>query len=558
VAINFAPLVTTPDVVFINSGSNTQIAKIVGDLNGDNIDDIIIAEHEDSYAWVIFGSQSWTRNTFNVSSDIVLGNGIQFDGNNFQNVERGGNVWGKPGSTALIGNYEFSTMVVTDTIFNTLTYLNIYVNADAYTFYFAGGESDYIGSAGDVNNDGYDDVLNSDTWSSINDVTLILGSPSLYSGASGYYLANAPQLSWPQEWLGYCAGVGDVNDDGYADFIITAPYTKYNATGQAYLLYGSPTAFTDLDGADLSLQSQKGVLIKGLSYSGNLGTYVKAVGDVNGDGYDDFIITAPATYADYYGGPQFAGKAFLLYGSATYFSKSAFKTLNLETDSWRGATFYASEIGDLFGTTVNAADINGDSLQDLLFGAPKAQGGKGRIYLLYGSTTPWSGLIDVTTYPSLTIFEGETILTGLGYDIGLGDFNRDGYIDVLAGLDIPEAHLFFGIHPSPTSSVSLTPSISISRTPRASSSSTPSPSPPPSFSRTPRPRLVLFCMLSPELIDPSQSLPSIERNTKPPKRTHHHTRTPSPTPKPSNDDSSAGRVGLFGAAVVVICMWILL
>jgi len=122
----------------------------------------------------------------------------------------------------------------------------------------------------------------------------------------------------------------------------------------------------------------------------------------------------------------------------------------------------------------------------LLFGAPGAQGNNGRVYVLYGTATPWSGNIDVNTYPSLTIFEGNSGV-GVGVDVGVGDFNNDGAADMLTGLNnIPNAYLYLGTPPSPTSSVTSSPSISRSGTPIASSSSSPIPSSSPSRSALPR------------------------------------------------------------------------
>jgi len=492
-AVDFPPLVTLPDVTIVTPLSSTSVAKIVGDLNGDNIDDVIISEFFDTNAWMIFGSPSYTRNSqFNVSSDIVAGNGVYLITYDTTNVERSGSVWGKPGNTALLGDYEGATMFVTNTAFNTITEYDTPSNNQDYTFYFYdGGDNIYLGSAGDVNNDGYVDIIAAHAFTTNCSATLVLGSPNLQTG---YKVregnSDGPELYWTQEGMGYSASVGDVNNDGYADFVINAPFTgsagskTLNATGQSYLLYGSPTAFADLDGKDLSVDTPKGVLINGLTYPGNLGFYVKALGDVSGDGVDDFIITAPAVYS-FFGNQFFPGKAYLIYGSPSYFDKSVAKTLNIETGSWQGATFTASENADLFGVTVNAWDVNGDGRLDLLFGAPGAQGGKGRIYVLYGTSTPWSGNIDVNTYPSLTIFEGNSTL-GVGVDVGVGDFNNDGAADVLSGLNSnANVYIYLGALPSPTSSATGTPSISMSGTPAVSASSL---SAPPSPSRTALPR----------------------------------------------------------------------
>jgi len=478
--LNFAPLITTPDITFIMpvTPGTPNIAKIVGDLNGDDIDDVIITQYYGASAWLVFGSPSWTRNsTFDVSSDLAL-------------------VWGKLGNTALVGDYSGASMLITNTVFNNITSYDTVANPNSYTFYFYDGNADiFLASAGDVNQDGYDDIIAAHTGTDTESVTLIQGSPAL---STGYVItarnAAGPEVIWTPELIGYSAGVGDVNDDGYPDFVITAPYTNVNSPGQAYLLYGSPTAFADLDGNDLTTQTANGVLLTGFTYAANLGSYVEALGDISGDGIDDFIITAPA---DGVGSNE--GKAFLIYGSSSYFDKTTFKTLDLQNDPWQGATFSASEIGDSFGSILYAFDVNEDGYLDLLFGAPGAQGGKGRIYLLYGTSTPWSGDIDVNTYPTLTIFEGDTSSTKLGFDIGVGDVNQDGAIDIIAGPATSNAYLYLGTPPSPTNSASVTPSPAASKSRSPAVTTTPShsveiPSSPPPSSQAVYPRFAFVRM----------------------------------------------------------------
>lgn len=87
------------------------------------------------------------------------------------------------------------------------------------------------------------------------------------------------------------AGAGDVNADGYDDLLIGAWRANTNGvrdTGAAYVVFGGGTKAVDL--ADVG---NRGLRINGAATRDYIGQSVAGAGDVNADGYDDLLIGAP-------------------------------------------------------------------------------------------------------------------------------------------------------------------------------------------------------------------------------------------------------------------------
>ena len=110
------------------------------------------------------------------------------------------------------------------------------------------------------------------------------------------------------------ANAGDVNGDGFDDFIVGARladnFYGTNA-GEAYLIFGKGTPFANVDISTLA--PADGIVIQGKSFGDFLGKSVASAGDINGDGYDDIIVGAP--YSD--GGPgTSSGEAYVIFGKA--------------------------------------------------------------------------------------------------------------------------------------------------------------------------------------------------------------------------------------------------
>jgi hypothetical protein len=177
------------------------------------------------------------------------------------------------------------------------------------------------------------------------------------------------------------ASAGDVNGDGYDDFLIGAPWDEDGGVqaGQVYLILGKEmgwTMDTNLSAADASFWGEDGL--------DNAGFSVASAGDVNGDGYDDFLIGAPW---DEDGGSG-AGQVYLILGQASADWGMDFDLLGAD------ASFWGEESWDDAGCSVTSGDVNGDGYDDILIGADmNSDGGyhAGQTYLLLGTPPPLVG-----------------------------------------------------------------------------------------------------------------------------------------------------------------------
>jgi hypothetical protein len=286
-----------------------------------------------------------------------------------------------------------------------------------------------IAFAGDVNGDGYDDILigapaDEEGGNNAGQTYLIFGKATGW--AMDKDLSAADASFWGENANDYSgssiAGVGDVNGDGFDDILIGAPYSTVNQSmeGKAYLIFGRSTGWTR--DTDLSLSNAS---FYGEEPDNYAGWAIAGVGDVNGDGFDDMLLGAPS----YDGESWFKGKTYLLFGKASGWAQDT----NL---SGTEASFVGENLGDSSGSAVaGAGDVNGDGLDDFLIGAYlNDEGGDaaGQTYLFFGNTTGWDN--DTNLSKADASFWGENPSDVSGFSLaGAGDVNGDGFNDILIG-----------------------------------------------------------------------------------------------------------------------------
>lgn len=275
----------------------------------------------------------------------------------------------------------------------------------------AGGLFGYaVGSAGDVNGDGFADVFvgaafYDDGQTDEGRVYVYYGSPSGPSQTPDW-TAESDQAS--ALFGASVAAAGDVNRDGFDDLIVGAPLYDHDETdeGRVFVYYGSP--------AGLSLAPDWTAEID-QSFA-QFGFSVASAGDVNGDldpgeRPDDVIVGAP----QYFG----VGGAFVYHGSPGGLSETA--DWNVLAD--QGGTFFGRSVG-------SAGRVNDDRFADVIVGAPAYDDGEtdeGAAFAYYGSST---GLSLTPNWSA----ESDQDFAAFGYAVGrAGRVNGNKYDGVLVG-----------------------------------------------------------------------------------------------------------------------------
>ncbi len=422
------------EITFIGEAAGDLFGAPVstaGDVNGDGFEDIIIGAYQNDAggmdagrAYIYFGGSAMDSIpdlilTGEYANDVFgasVASAGDVNGDGFGDIIIGASHNDAGGTDAGRVYIYFGGALMDDTA-------DVIITGTVPNNFFG----QVVTGAGDVNGDGFDDVLASAPFdNSVTGITYIY-----YGGTSMDAIPDVTMtgVNPGDSFGGPLASAGDVNGDSFADVLIGAYDAFSNSTGKAYIYFGG-----------VSMDSTADVVMNGEMTPDHFGVSVSSAGDVNGDGYSDVIIGS----LDNDAGGTDAGRAYIFLGGPSM-------------DAIPDIIMTGSAPGDNFGTVSLAGDVNEDGFSDVIVGAIRNDAGgsnAGRAYIYFGaanmdSTADW-------------IFTGEADEDLFGLSVSTpGDVNGDGIADIIVGapyndfggVDAGKAYLYLS---SPSIPVELT------------------------------------------------------------------------------------------------------
>ncbi|MFA7379458.1 MAG: FG-GAP-like repeat-containing protein [Bacteroidia bacterium] len=402
---------TTQNVLIQRDVTDARFGRSIsfaGDVNGDGYSDMIVGAVKASNSSILSygGAIGYYGSVTGISSANWSVSGSINNSNFSTSISSAGDVNGDGYSDVIVGAYFISNGQNQEGAFYVYHGSATGLSTTPATSVESNLANTWLGyavaGAGDVNGDGYSDVVVSAPWYMNQQ-----GAVYIYHGsASGIQSTPARSLTSINYITNLCAG-GDVNGDGYSDIILPYPtHTngQYNE-GRLRVYHGSPSGI----GSSFNTHIETNV------NNARLGTSISMCGDINGDGYSD-VVCGNEMFSN---GQQEEGVIYVFQGSASGLSSTPVNTI--ESNS-----AYLN-----FGASVSiVGDVNGDGYSDVAVGAPRYTNGQlqeGCVYIYHGSTTGISSIHSV-------ILESNIDYLAFGRKIsGIDDVNGDGYSDIAIG-----------------------------------------------------------------------------------------------------------------------------
>ena len=288
------------------------------------------------------------------------------------------------------------------------------------------GENYEAKSAGDINGDGFDDIISQGETYDEERRTFVEGKTYVVFGGKELDDISLDNLDGNNGFTidseaTSISKIGDFNGDRIDDLIIGDDNASPNGenSGASFIIFGQTEGFSaNLDTQDLD--GSNGFVIRGSSESESLGRAVSDIGDFNGDGLADVMVAATGYSAN---------EVYIIFGSEGEFFP------DLDRNSLNGDNGFILEGIEIYRGIISAGDFNGDGLDDIIIGDDFDN----KAYVVFGQREVLTPRLDLTTLDGNNGFILEGIAqagyfdSSFGSSVSSNDVNGDGLSDLIIG-----------------------------------------------------------------------------------------------------------------------------